>query len=330
MAAACEKDTEATTFAPQVTTGTATDVYRMSATLSGKIVKTDATPIERFGILLSEFPSMAESKELNSTMYGDGGDFEERVENLEPNKVYYFCAYAYSGHSTVRGEIRSFSTSESSVPILGEIFIEEVTETSITLSATINDNGGSEIIMSGFCYAEGYGKVPTLADMTKNTSDPNNNHFSVTITGLTPGTYYQIRGYAASEYGVGYSRMLDALLDARALPVVSNITCQDSTFNSITVAASITYTGSTAVTDAGFCYSSWTEPDISDNTISLGAPNGSFSALIDGLTTGDTYYIRAYAKNDNGTSYSDTYVYTPTNPEDETPTINDMPILGWE
>ena len=46
LLAACEKDTVATNFAPRVTTGDATDIYRKGAVLSGSIQNTGNAPAD--------------------------------------------------------------------------------------------------------------------------------------------------------------------------------------------------------------------------------------------------------------------------------------------
>ena len=53
---ACEKDTESSNFAPVVTTGTASNIYRMGATLSGSITLTETNTAKEYGILFSEYP----------------------------------------------------------------------------------------------------------------------------------------------------------------------------------------------------------------------------------------------------------------------------------
>ena len=81
----CEKDTEPSNFAPALTTGGASDIYRVGATLSGSINRSEATVVQEYGILLSELKSMAEYNELKAT---DGNNsFSLQVQNLQPGKT---------------------------------------------------------------------------------------------------------------------------------------------------------------------------------------------------------------------------------------------------
>ncbi|MBQ8673219.1 MAG: BspA family leucine-rich repeat surface protein [Bacteroides sp.] len=216
LATACEKDTDAAVFAPQVTTGTATDIYRKGATLSGSIVKTETTPVERYGILFSELQSMAEYEELNITT--NESNFTVQKQNLEPGVTYYFCSYAYSGYTTVRGEVRSFTTSQSNAPVFSSVNLVDSTTTSVTIRTTVLDDGGSELMLSGFCYVEGTDKMPTFIDQVENATVTGDNTMEVTINGLTPGNTYRVRAYAATSKGVGYSEPLTVTMATAALP----------------------------------------------------------------------------------------------------------------
>lgn len=61
---ACEKDTEPSNFAPGLSTGAVSDIYRVGATLSGGVQKSEGTLIKDCGILYSELQSMAEYTEV--------------------------------------------------------------------------------------------------------------------------------------------------------------------------------------------------------------------------------------------------------------------------
>ena len=69
------------------------------------------------------------------------------------------------------------------------------------------DDGGSELIMAGFCYNESGNKEPTFLDNVVNV-EPGGNSFSAEMTGLEPGKTYQIRAYGANENGLTYSGLI--------------------------------------------------------------------------------------------------------------------------
>jgi len=81
---------------------------------------------------------------------------------------------------------------------------------------------------------------------------------------------------------------------------------------SVRLHASISSTGGSQITQHGFCYGLNHNPTTIDQISSLGIASnvGDFSAEIDGLTFGTTYYVRAYAQNSSGISYSDEISFT--------------------
>ncbi|MBP1641270.1 MAG: hypothetical protein H6Q17_2853, partial [Bacteroidetes bacterium] len=91
-------------------------------------------------------------------------------------------------------------------------------------------------------------------------------------------------------------------------PTVSNVSIPTSGMTSTTAAGSATVAldGGDTVTERGLVWNTTGTPTTSDNKITNGSGTGSFTAIITGLSVGNTYYVRAYAINSKGTSYSPT------------------------
>lgn len=90
-------------------------------------------------------------------------------------------------------------------------------------------------------------------------------------------------------------------------PFVPTVITTDSITNitgtSATSGGEITSDERTPMTSRGVCWSTSHNPTIADNHTSDGAGTGSFTSTITGLTTGTTYYVRAYVTNSIGTGY---------------------------
>lgn len=88
-------------------------------------------------------------------------------------------------------------------------------------------------------------------------------------------------------------------------PVVSSITKYSAKLE-------CTYTSPFAVTEYGFCVSDKPQPTLSDTKIQFTGSNtsGSFSTQLDNLESAKTYYVRAYALNIYGSSYSEEVNFT--------------------
>ena len=311
---ACEKDTVAEIFAPEIETGVATNIFRKGAYLTGHITMPESGVADRYGVLFSEYHSMADSKEILAA--SDDKEFSLLVKNLEPGSTYYFCSFVHSGYSLVRGEVRSFTTTKSNPPIFDTPVVSGNDEKSVTLSSEFLDDGGSELIISGFCYnKEGEG-LPTFTDHVTNMELADNAMQGI-IRGLVPSTTYQIRAYGASSKGLAYSGLVTVTTDETIVPFLSPVSCKDSTLYSITIAASVLDKGSAEVTETGFYYSTTNPmPDVNDSHVPMGKQTEEFSTLIDNLPLGTTCYVRAYAVNEYGTGYSDVYAFSTVSPEE--------------
>ena len=88
---------------------------------------------------------------------------------------------------------------------------------------------------------------------------------------------------------------------------VSNIT--ETTAN---CGGNVTDQGSSSVTARGICWSTSSDPTISDNHTTDGSGTGSFTSNITGLTANTPYYVKAYATNSDGTGYGDMVSFTTT------------------
>lgn len=326
---ACLEEKDPLNYSPNVTTGTATDIGYTNATLSGTIRQNTGTHIADGGILLSERSDMEAYTKLEVTASAYSS-FTTAADNLTPGTTYYYCAYASSGYSMVRGEIKSFTTQEGVSPVFGNAEITGHDEKSATVTANIADKGGSELVLCGVRYWEATnGEEQVETEGTLVTTTPGTD-FTVTIPNLLPSTEYIICPVAQNATGVGYGPKLHVTTDEAVLPVLSAITPIDSTVVSIEVSAQVVDAGKSALKEVGFCWSMESqEPTPSHNHQSLPLPadGEAFSFNIENLTADQTYYIRAYAYNDEAEpGYSTVKVFRTTSsvPSVEQATAEDI------
>ncbi len=91
---------------------------------------------------------------------------------------------------------------------------------------------------------------------------------------------------------------------------------ENITETSFDIKGNIVATGGSQILDYGHCWSINEEPTIDDNCTRLGQRDneGLFVSSITGLTSSSTYYVRAYARNAQGITYSEQIVVTTQSP----------------
>ena len=94
------------------------------------------------------------------------------------------------------------------------------------------------------------------------------------------------------------------------LPTIVTTAVSNITETSATCGGNVTSDGGATVTARGVCWSTSHNPTLSGSHTTDGSGTGSFSSSVTGLTAGATYYVRAYATNNEGTAYGNEVSFT--------------------
>ena len=94
------------------------------------------------------------------------------------------------------------------------------------------------------------------------------------------------------------------------LPVVSTNAVNNVTQNSATCGGNVTSEGASSVIAYGVCWSTSQYPSTANEHTTDGSGAGTFTSNITGLNANTLYYVRAYATNDDGTSYGSQISFT--------------------
>jgi uncharacterized protein (TIGR02145 family) len=227
------------------------------------------------------------------------------LTGLEYNKSYYVKAYAVNKIGTIETEVKSF-TSGIVLPTISTDTIINITGGSATCNATISNNGGMEVTERGICWAT-HSKPTTNDEITNNGTGTGS--YSGDLTNLQPATAYYVRAYATTSVGTAYGEELsfssEVILPEVTLNEPTNVLAQ-----SVSLSGTIKFNGGATITDKGFCWATSQNPDLNDNTTSLGSSETGFEKTVDGLSLNTTYYVRAYATNSKGSSYSNQQSFT--------------------
>jgi hypothetical protein len=139
--------------------------------------------------------------------------------------------------------------------------------------------------------------------------------FSCSVADLSANTTYYLRAFATNSVGTSYGDQVSFTTTSPTAPVVTTTAASSVASTTATSGGNVTSDGGSTVTAKGICWSTSTGPTIALSTKTTdGTGTGSFTSSITGLTLGLTYYVRAYATNNIGTSYGSEVTFTTAAP----------------
>jgi uncharacterized protein (TIGR02145 family) len=130
------------------------------------------------------------------------------------------------------------------------------------------------------------------------------------------------RGHVYLSYGFSVRCLKNTI------PQVNTTSVTNVTSSSALVTGEVISDGGDQNTTRGFCYSTTSNPTISNDTTINGTGTGVYSGTLQNLTPSAAYYVRAYATNSVGTSYGSELNFTtdslPVVRCPGTPTVTDI------
>lgn len=307
-------DIKRVTKPPIVNTVSANFITNISCLITSEVVNDGGGAITNRGICYSvdSNPTI-----LNNIIINNGfiGIYESRVENLQPNTIYYFRAYAQNNYGiSYGGNIRVITTNiKANLPEITTKTISSITDISAVSGGNISNDGGSSIISRGICYS--LSQNVSLNDEIVY-SGIGIGDFSCSLVNLESNTTYFVRSFAINSIGTAYGSIMSfktAVLTSQLATLKTN-NASSITTNSAVCGGDITNNGGSAVISRGLCYSLSQSPTLSDNVIYSGNGSGNYTANLTGLNSSTTYYIRAFATNGNGTAFGNQVSLTTLNP----------------
>lgn len=222
-----------------------------------------------------------------------------------------------SGENTTTAHITSNNGSKqltitATGPILATLntlAATNVKTTTATLNGEILTDGSPKYSERGFVYSES--SMPTLSSCIQKITSTltDSKTYSATVSGLTKGKTYYVRAYAINAGKEAYSTNEISFTPSDALPQVSTqaVTNISRTAGKATFNGTIIDEGEPAYTERGFVYATTHNPMIDSDTkvVASGKGHGEFVANATDLVVGNTYYVRAYATNTQGTAYGE-------------------------
>jgi uncharacterized protein (TIGR02145 family) len=186
---------------------------------------------------------------------------------------------------------------------LTTVAASEITSVSASSGGNISFDGGAEVTIRGLLWNTSPNPTPEN-HLGITAEGSGSGMFLSQITNLSPNTSYYLRAYAVNSIGISYGNEIEFITEGVAATVetapITEITAESALGGGI-----VSDNGGHQVTQRGVVWSTEENPTIENHLgkTTDGTGEGEFSSNLTDLNRLTTYYVRAYAINEKGTSY---------------------------
>ena len=293
-----------------------------TAVLKGTIKNRGEGEIKKMGFRIYT------SESGDSTVYVGKSDmptdstFVHTLTNLKPETEYTVEAIVENEFGMFNTNKQTFTTPDGHPKVEG-LETVKIDYTYATLKARLTDMGEGELDSVGFCWGtvKDTGRPNITEDSIIKCSVDEEGFFTGMISHLEPGVQYSVRGFATNKFGPVYTELRLDFYAKRNVPTVSMNEASSYTMENgtVTVGGVLESEGRTEVKEIVVYCSEANNPGPEDETAKTDTL--SREDLIDGkkfeatftLKGEKTYYVKAYATNDDGTDGSNTVSFKTPN-----------------
>ena len=218
--------------------------------------------------------------------------------------------------------------------VLGTVGVSDIKPSEVkVLSEVTASSANTTVSEYGFCYDEKeIVGIETSKKVALGTAATDKQAISTTLTGLKPNTKYFVRAYLTDAKQTNFSAQANLTTASLQAPKVTTTDGSEITNTTFAINGRITELGTSDVTEYGHVLSETVkEPTLADMSTKLGKINTApkdFKSVFSSLKAGISYYVRAYATNITGTSYSEVKTVKTLNPIPPTVESSDLGSYG--
>ncbi|HEX2683332.1 MAG TPA: hypothetical protein VHL77_05350, partial [Ferruginibacter sp.] len=315
-----------------VTSGAASAVTSISATVAGTIPANGCSAITAYGIeysLTNGFPNGSGTAVPSNNLAGI--NFSSNLTGLAPTTTYYYHAYATNNGGTAYGTQGSFTTATpglttSALTGFGNVCINTTAgPNSFTITGTNLTTANVTVgALAGYTYSTTSGGTYTA---TLSLTQPGGAYSQQVFVKLTPTAVQSYNGNIPVGGG-GAATVNRAVTGAgvNTAPTVTSGAASAITQTTATVAGTIPSIGCSAITAYGIEFSTTNGfPNGTGTAVASTNLSGiNFSSNLTGLAPSTTYYYHAYATNAGGTAYGTQGSFTTS-----APVLTATPLTGF-
>ncbi|SFU20532.1 Cadherin-like, partial [Algoriphagus locisalis] len=338
----------ASSTTPTIATSVASEITATTATLSGNVTDDGGAEITARGIEYSTTNGFAEGTGTPvAAPSASTGEFTVATSGLVASTTYYYRAYATNSEGTSYGDQVSFETNAPTIPLTinanngltlnqgttqfigsGDLNIsydETFVASDITFTITSAVSYGVLFIDSNQNFLVDDGEVELVENSTFTAEEIDGERFSYKNTSANQSADSFVFKVSDPNGGELNNQTFSITINLPEVPTVTTTTASGITATAATLGGNVTDDGGANVTERGIVYNTTGTPTTADTKVQIGNGTGEFSQEITGLSANTEYFVRAYAINDEGTSYGDQVSFTTLLPQNP-PSITSTPL----
>jgi hypothetical protein len=318
-------------MAPTVVTSGA--VYNSTGVIyaNGSATQTSGSTIAERGFVFSTvnimptLNDMSNTSRIISNSALTNQSFEGTLSPVVSNVKYYVRAYAINGYGAGYGNVIEV-TAISSTPGVRTTAVNNITASGADITFELTSPGDSAVTEKGLVYS----KTNTAPELYNEASKyeayqpPAGTAVSalgaaaMNLSGLEANTVYYVRAYARNAHGTGYGETREVLTGKDA--AVTTVGVTDLAATTATASGNVVTDNGYTIQERGFVYSSVQAVPVLGEKDVLKAPAsgnglGAYTVALADLTPETRYYLRAFVRTTQTTSYGETREFT--TPRDE-------------
>jgi hypothetical protein len=235
------------------------------------------------------------------------------IGNQEGNMLYWNGSTWIKINPGLPGQVMTLSLeglpvwSGASFPTISTNSPSSITVTSATVSGNISADGGADVSARGIVW--GTAINPTLSSSVLNLGSGVGT-FSGTLSGLLGNNTYYVRAFATNSAGTAYGNLQSFTTLPPVNPTLSTNNVFSINQSSASVVSTILSEGGSPIFEKGVVWSTSPIPTTANSKNSSSSASATYTTSITGLTTGTTYFTRAFATNISGTGYGNELSFT--------------------
>lgn len=285
-----------------------------TAVAGGAISSDGGLPITEKGICWSigKIPTIKDSKKSDTSKTTN---YQVGLVGLRAMTTYTLRSYAINENGVGYGDAITFKTLPG-IPRLTTFSVTEVVDASADVMGRIDFNGGGAITSRGFILDV----VPGAAKTPENTytvplNGTNMDVFDKVFTDLVNYQNYYVRAFAENSTGIGYGN--EVFIDVR-YPICSMaLEAVKARPTYLVLSGSVDNSFNEVITERGFVCSATPKPTLNTPGVKRsqngGVGLGLFTAQIDKLGAGASFYVRPFARHKFGVGYGNEVVLKTAN-----------------